>query len=138
MLRRLNTVSTKSRDMFVTVEEVANAHMRELEAIYPVLNVDKAKDADESFKSFIQNVFDKKVVSSVYLTGEGFENNWYPNSLRVLKECYLEPGLKEAKPFESFQFVRNGYFCVDCRDSEPGKPVFNRIVSLKSSFKLPK
>lgn len=60
MLRRLNTVSTKSRDMFVTVEEVANAHMRELEAIYPVLNVDKAKDADESFKSFIQNVFDKK------------------------------------------------------------------------------
>ena len=84
MLRRLNTVSTKSRDMFVTVEEVANAHMRELEAIYPVLNVDKAKDADESFKSFIQNVFDKKVVSSVYLTGEGFENNWYPNSLKVL------------------------------------------------------
>ena len=84
MLRRLNTVSTKSRDMFVTVEEVANAHMKELEAIYPVLNVDKAKDADESFKSFIQNVFDKKVVSSVYLTGEGFENNWYPTSLRVL------------------------------------------------------
>ena len=64
--------------------------------------------------------------------------NLNPNSLRVLKECYLEPSLKEAKPFESFQFVRNGYFCVDCRDSEPGKPVFNRIVSLKSSFKLPK
>ena len=64
--------------------------------------------------------------------------NLNPNSLRVLKECYLEPGLKEAKPFQSFQFVRNGYFCVDCRDSEPGKPVFNRIVSLKSSFKLPK
>ena len=84
MLRRLNTVSTKSSDMFLTVEEVANAHMKELEAIYPVLNVDKAKDADESFKSFIQNVFDKKVVSSVYLTGEGFENNWYPNSLKVL------------------------------------------------------
>ena len=64
--------------------------------------------------------------------------NLNPNSLRVLKECYLEPGLKEAKAFESFQFVRNGYFCVDYRDSEPGKPVFNRIVSLKSSFKLPK
>ena len=63
--------------------------------------------------------------------------NLNPNSLRVLKECYLEPSLKEAKAFESFQFVRNGYFCVDCRDSEPGKPVFNRIVSLKSSFKLP-
>ena len=64
--------------------------------------------------------------------------NLNPNSLRVLKECYLEPSLKKAKAFESFQFVRNGYFCVDCRDSEPGKPVFNRIVSLKSSFKLPK
>ena len=64
--------------------------------------------------------------------------NLNPNSLRVLKECYLEPGLKEAKAFESFQFVRNGYFCVDCRDSEPGKPVFYGIVSLKSSFKLPK
>ena len=64
--------------------------------------------------------------------------NLNPNSLRVLKECYLEPSLKEAKAFESFQFVRNGYFCVDCRDSESGKPVFNRIVSLKSSFKLPK
>ena len=64
--------------------------------------------------------------------------NLNPNSLRVLKECYLEQSLKEAKAFESFQFVRNGYFCVDCRDSEPGKPVFNRIVSLKSSFKLPK
>lgn len=84
MLRRLNTSGGRRSDMFVTVEEVANAHMKELEAIYPVLNEDKAKDADESFKSFIQNVFDKKVVSSVYLTGEGFENNWYPNSLRVL------------------------------------------------------
>ena len=63
--------------------------------------------------------------------------NLNPNSLTVLKECYLEPGLKEAKPFDSFQFVRNGYFCVDCKDSEPGRPVFNRIVSLKSSFRLP-
>ena len=64
--------------------------------------------------------------------------NLNPNSLTVLKECYLEPSLKEARAFDSFQFVRNGYFCVDCRDSEPGKPVFNRIVSLKSSFKMPK
>ena len=84
MLRKLNTVSSRGAGMFVTVDEVANAQMKELEAIYPVLNVDKAKDADESFKAFIQNVFEKKVVSSVYLTGEGFENNWYPNSLKVL------------------------------------------------------
>ena len=138
MLRELKNSSQKSRESFVTVDKVADARMEELEAVYPVLHVEKAKAADEHFKRFIQSVFNKNMISSVFLTGDGFENNWYPNSLRVLKECYLEPGLKEAKPFESFQFVRNGYFCVDCRDSEPGKPVFNRIVSLKSSFKLPK
>lgn len=64
--------------------------------------------------------------------------NLNPNSLTVLKECYLEPGLKDAKAYESFQFVRNGYFCVDSKDSAPGVPVFNRIVSLKSSFKIGK
>jgi len=63
--------------------------------------------------------------------------NFNPNSLTVLDTCYAEPSLKEAKAYESFQFVRNGYFCADCRDSKPGAPVFNRIVSLKSSFKLP-
>ncbi len=50
----------------------------------------------------------------------------------------MEPALAEAKPYDSFQFVRNGYFCADSHDSKPGAPVFNRIVSLKSSFKLPK
>lgn len=84
MLRKLKTVSGRGADMFVTVDEVANAQMKELAAVYPVLNVDKAKDADERFKAFIQSVFEKKVVSSVFLTGEGFENNWYPSSLKVL------------------------------------------------------
>ncbi|NBH71349.1 glutamine--tRNA ligase/YqeY domain fusion protein [Clostridiaceae bacterium] len=64
--------------------------------------------------------------------------NLNPNSLVVLKDCYVEPALGEAAAYESFQFVRNGFFCVDCKDSTPGAPVFNRIVSLKSSFKLPK
>ncbi len=64
--------------------------------------------------------------------------NLNPNSLTVLKNCYMEPDLKNAKTPESFQFVRQGFFCVDSKDSEPGKPVFNRIVSLKSSFVLPK
>lgn len=64
--------------------------------------------------------------------------NLNPNSLVVLENCKLEPSLKEAKSFDSFQFVRNGFFNVDCRDSKPGMPVFNRIVGLKSSFKLPK
>lgn len=64
--------------------------------------------------------------------------NVNPNSLTVLKNCYLEPELANAKAYESFQFVRNGYFCVDAKDSKPGELVFNRIVSLKSSFKMPK
>ncbi len=62
--------------------------------------------------------------------------NLNPNSLTVLKECYLEPNFADAKAFDSFQFVRNGYFCVDCKDSTKEHLVFNRIVSLKSSFKM--
>ncbi len=62
--------------------------------------------------------------------------NLNPNSLTVLNKCYLEPSLKDAKAYDSFQFVRNGYFCVDSKDSTEEHPVFNRIVSLKSSFKL--
>ena len=61
--------------------------------------------------------------------------NLNPNSLQVLEECYLEPSLAEAKPGDSFQFVRNGYFCVDEKDSRPEHLVFNRIVSMKSSYK---
>ena len=63
--------------------------------------------------------------------------NLNPNSLTVLKECYVEPGLQGARAYDSFQFVRNGFFCVDARDSRPEALVFNRIVSLKSSFRLP-
>ena len=64
--------------------------------------------------------------------------NLNPDSLTVLKECYLEPALADAKAFDSFQFVRQGYFCVDCKDSKKDALVFNRIVSLKSSYVLPK
>lgn len=64
--------------------------------------------------------------------------NLNPNSLQVVKKAYLEPAFEGAKAYDSFQFVRNGYYCVDSKDSTPEKLVFNRIVSLKSSFKLPK
>ena len=64
--------------------------------------------------------------------------NLNPNSLTIIKDCYVEPALKDAKAYDSFQFMRNGYFCVDCKDSTLEQPVFNRIVSLKSSFRLPK
>ncbi len=84
MLRKLRTGYGKGRDAFITVDEVASAKMEELAAVYPVLNVDRAKEADVQFKQFVQGVFDKKLVSSVFLVGEGFENNWYPQSLKVL------------------------------------------------------
>ena len=62
--------------------------------------------------------------------------NLNPNSLTVLKDCYIEGGIAGCKKYDSYQFLRNGYFCVDCKDSTDEKPVFNRIVGLKSSFKL--
>ena len=80
-----------------------------------------------------ENIIDEE--KGVY--NEDGSLNLNPNSLTV-KECFLEPSLKDAKPYESFQFVRQGFFCVDYKDSKPGEPVFNRIVSLKSSFRLPK
>lgn len=80
-----------------------------------------------------ENIVDEEL--GVY--NEDGSLNLNPNSLTVKEDCVLEPSLMEAKPYESFQFVRNGFFCVDCKDSKEGQPVFNRIVSLKSSFKLP-
>lgn len=64
--------------------------------------------------------------------------NLNPNSLTILKECYVEPAFTGAKAYDSYQFVRNGFFCIDCKDSTPEHLVFNRIVSLKSSFKIAK
>lgn len=61
--------------------------------------------------------------------------NLNPNSLQVLKECYVEPALTEAQPGDRFQFMRTGYFCVDTKDTIPGQQVFNRTVSLKSSYR---
>ena len=80
-----------------------------------------------------ENIVDEEL--GVY--NEDGSLNLNPNSLTVLKECYVEPGLADAKGYDSFQFVRQGYFCADAKDSTPEHPVFNRIVSLKSSFKLP-
>lgn len=62
--------------------------------------------------------------------------NLNPNSLTILKDCYLEPSFDGAKAYDSYQFLRNGFFCIDAKDSKADALVFNRIVSLKSSFKL--
>ena len=63
------------------------------------------------------------------------EMNINPNSLVVMDNCYVEASLANAKAFDSFQFLRNGFFTVDCKDSTPEHLVFNRICSLKSGYK---
>ncbi len=93
-----------------------------------------AKTAIHAQVRLYENIIDEE--KGVY--NEDGSLNLNPNSLTVLNDCLLEPALAEAKAYDSFQFVRQGYFCVDVKDSKEGAPVFNRIVSLKSSFKLPK
>lgn len=92
-----------------------------------------AKTAVKAECRLYENLIDEE--KGVY--NEDGSMNLNPNSLTVLKKCYLEPSLKDAKAYDSFQFVRNGFFCVDAKDSKEDALVFNRIVSLKSSFKLP-
>ncbi|MCI5492724.1 MAG: glutamine--tRNA ligase/YqeY domain fusion protein [Lachnospiraceae bacterium] len=93
-----------------------------------------AKHAKKVQIRLYENIVDEEL--GVY--NEDGSLNLNPNSLTVLDNCYVEPSLADAKAYDSFQFVRQGYFCVDAKDSTPETPVFNRIVSLKSSYKLPK
>ncbi len=93
-----------------------------------------AKHAVKAEVRLYENIIDEE--KGVY--NEDGSLNLNPNSLTVLKNCYIEPAVKGAKAFDSFQFVRQGFFCVDCKDSTPDALVFNRVVSLKSSFVLPK
>ena len=92
-----------------------------------------AQDNVQAEVRLYENIIDEE--KGVY--NEDGSLNLNPNSLTVLKNCYVERSLKDAKAYDSFQFVRNGFFCVDAKDSKEGALVFNRIVSLKSSFKLP-
>ena len=77
-----------------------------------------------------ENIVDEE--KGVY--NEDGELNLNPNSLTVINNAYVEESLKETTDIEQYQFVRNGFFCLDSKDSKPEKPVFNRIVSLKSSY----
>ena len=95
----------------------------------------EASNAGKVEVRLYENIVDEE--KGVYNEEDG-SMNINPNSKIVLTECYLEPELMKAVSEDKFQFVRNGYFCVDNKDSEQGKPIFNRIVSLKSSFKLQK
>ena len=93
-----------------------------------------AKEAVKAEVRLYENIIDE--AKGVY--NEDGSLNLNPNSLTVMKDCYIEPAIKDAKAYDSFQFVRNGFFCVDAKDSTEDALVFNRIVSLKSSFVLPK
>lgn len=93
-----------------------------------------AAEAVKAEVRLYENIIDEE--KGVY--NEDGSLNLNPDSLTVLKECYIEPSVKDAKAYDSFQFVRQGFFCVDCKDSKPDALVFNRIVSLKSSYVLPK
>ncbi len=92
------------------------------------------KEAVKVEARLYENIIDEE--KGVY--NEDGSLNLNPNSLTVLKECFVEPALLGAKAYDSFQFVRNGFFCVDSKDSKEDAMVFNRIVSLKSSYNLPK
>ena len=94
--------------------------------------VDAASAAKVEVRQF-ENLVDEEL--GVY--NEDGSINLNPNSKTVLTDCYVEPWLLDAKAYDSFQFVRDGFYCVDSRDSKEGQPVFNRVVSLKSSYKMP-
>ena len=81
-----------------------------------------------------ENLIDEE--KGVYNKEDG-SLNLNPNSLTVVKDAVVEPSFDGYGAYDSFQFVRNGYFCIDAHDSAPEHLVFNRIVSLKSSFRLP-
>ena len=93
-----------------------------------------AADAVKAQVRLYENIIDEE--KGVY--NEDGSLNLNPDSLTVLEDCYVEPALKSAKAYDSFQFVRQGFFCVDAKDSKEEALVFNRIVSLKSSYVLPK
>ena len=95
--------------------------------------VDATKAVPVEVRLF-ENIVDEE--KGVYNEEDG-SINVNPDSRKIVT-AYVEPDLAKAKAFESFQFVRNGFYCVDYKDSKEGAPVFNRIVSLKSSFVLPK
>ena len=97
-----------------------------------------AKTATPVQVRLYENLIDEEKADEMGSTyDENGELYLNPNSLTVC-EAYVEPALKEAKAYDRFQFVRQGFFCADYKDSKEGAPVFNRIVSLKSSFVLPK
>ena len=134
----------------VSYEKDANGNVTVVHCTYDPITKNGTGFTGRKVKGTIHWVpvpFAKKVTARLYenlvdeekgVYNEDGSMNLNPNSLTVVENCYIEPSIEDAKPGDSFQFVRNGYFCVDTKDSTEDHLVFNRIVSLKSSFKLPK
>jgi len=89
-------------------------------------------DAKSAISSEIR-LYDR-LLSVVSPSGDDWKKDLNPDSIKILTDCKLEQSLEKAVAEEHFQFERQGYFCVDMRDSKPGKPVFNRTVTLKDSW----
>lgn len=90
-----------------------------------------AATAEKAEVRLYENIVDEE--KGVY--NEDGSLNLNPESITILKECFIEPSVKGSKAYDSYQFLRHGYFCVDSKDSAAEHLVFNRIVSLKSSYK---
>jgi glutaminyl-tRNA synthetase len=90
-----------------------------------------ASTAEKAEVRLYENIVDEE--KGVY--NEDGSLNLNPDSITILKECFIEPSVKGSKAYDSYQFLRHGYFCVDSKDSSAEHLVFNRIVSLKSSYK---
>ena len=84
IFRKIQERNGRGRDTFVVVDEVPGMRIEELESVLPVLNTEKAKQADYKFQEMIRNIFSGRYVSSVFLAGEKFKVNWYPESLKML------------------------------------------------------
>ncbi|HJA13424.1 MAG TPA: glutamine--tRNA ligase/YqeY domain fusion protein [Candidatus Mediterraneibacter merdipullorum] len=94
-----------------------------------------ASHAQKAEVRLYENLIDEE--KGVYNKEDG-SLNLNPDSLKVIKDAFVETSFDGYGAYDSFQFVRNGYYCIDAHDSAPEHLVFNRIVSLKSSFRLPK
>ncbi len=90
-----------------------------------------ASTAEKAEVRLYENIVDEE--KGVY--NEDGSLNLNPDSITILKECFIEPSVQGSKAYDSYQFLRHGYFCVDSKDSSAEHLVFNRIVSLKSSYK---
>lgn len=119
MLRRIVT-EQRYKKTFVTVDDIAFAQKEELDIIYPLIHGEKAREEDARFKLFIEHVFDQKMVSSVYLTGEGFENQWYPDSLKILcngRRAFMGNNLYSKgacyTAYQRYNEINNDYIYID-------------------------